>query len=39
MVEAKEKALQGEVLKLVSPKQMLQTLPIVFSQVKASNAS
>ena len=29
ILEAKEKALQGEGLELVSPKQMLQTLPIM----------
>ena len=39
MLEAKEKALQGEGLKLLTPKQMLQTLPITFTQVKAGNTS
>ena len=37
--EAKCKAKYGEGLKILSPKQMLQRLPISLAQVKAGNAS
>ena len=37
--EAKYKAKYGEGLKILSPKQMLQRLPISLAQVKAGNAS
>ena len=33
------KATKGDVLKLLTPKQMLQRLPIALAQVKASNTS
>ena len=37
--EAKYKAKHGEVLKILSAKQMLQTLPIALAQVKTVNTS
>ena len=37
--EAKYKSIHGEELKILTPKQMLQILPITFAQVKAGNAS
>ena len=37
--EAKYKRKCGDGLKIVTPKQMLQRLPIAFAQVKAGNAS
>ena len=37
--EAKYKAKYGKGLKILTPKQMLQRLPIGFSQVKAGNTS
>ena len=37
--EAKYKAKQGKRLKILSPKQMLQRLPIATTRAKASNAS
>ena len=39
MSEAKNKAITGTGLKILTPKQMLQRLPIVLAQVKASNNS
>ena len=33
------KPTQGEVLKILTPKQMLQRLPIAFAQVEAGNTS
>ena len=37
--EAKYKAKYGEGLKILTPKQMLQRLPIALAQVKAGNIS
>ena len=37
--EAKYKTKYGEGLKILTPKQMLQRLPIAIAQVKAGNAS
>ena len=37
--EAKYKTIHGKGIKILTPKQMLQRLPIVFAQVKAGNAS
>ena len=37
--EAKHKAKYGEGLKILTPKQRLQRLPIALAQVKASNTS
>ena len=37
--EAKNKAIQGTGLKILTPKQMLQRLPIGLAQVKAGNNS
>ena len=37
--EAKYKAKYGEGLKILTPKQMLQRLPIALAQVKARNIS
>ena len=37
--EAKNKATKGTVLKILTPKQMLQRLPIAHAQVKAGNNS
>ena len=39
MSEAKYRATKGKELKILTPKQMLQTLPIAFAQVKAGNNS
>ena len=39
MSEAKIKATKGTGLKMLTPKQMLQRLPIALAQVKASNNS
>ena len=39
MSEAKNKAITGTGLKILTPNQMLQRLPIVLAQVKASNNS
>ena len=39
MSEAKIKATQGTGLKILTPKQMLQRLPIAFAQVKPGNNS
>ena len=39
MSEAKYRATKGTGLKILTPKQMLQRLPIVLAQVKASNNS
>ena len=39
MPEAKYKATKGTGLKILSPKQMLQRLPIALAQVKARNNS
>ena len=39
MSEAKYKATKGTGLKILTPKQMLQRLPIVLAQVKADNNS
>ena len=38
-VEISNKKTQGKGLKILTPKQMLQILPIVLSQVKAGNTS
>ena len=37
--EAKNKAIKGTGLKILTPKQMLQRLPIALTQVKAGNSS
>ena len=37
--EAKHKTTQGEGLKILTPKQMLERLPIALAQVKAGNIS
>ena len=37
--EAKQKLIHGEDLKILTPKQMLQRLPIAFAQVKAGYTS
>ena len=37
--EAKNKATKGTGLKILTPKQLFQRLPIVFGQVKAGNNS
>ena len=37
--EAKYKSIHGKGLKILSPKQMLQRLPIALAQVKAGNTS
>ena len=37
--EAKYKATHGEGLKILTPKQMLQRLPVALAQVKAVNTS
>ena len=37
--EAKLKATKGTGLKILTPKQMLQRLPIAFAQIKAGNNS
>ena len=37
--EAKYKSIHGEGLKILTPKQMLQRLPIALAQVKAGNTS
>ena len=39
MSEAKTKTTKGTGLKILTPKQMLQRLPIALAQVKASNNS
>ena len=39
MSEAKYKTKNGKGLKILTPKQMLQRLPIVFAQVKTGNTS
>ena len=39
MSEAKPKATKGTELKILTPKQMLQRLPIALTQVKAGNNS
>ena len=39
MSEAKAKATKGRELKILTPKQMLQRLPIALAQVKAGNNS
>ena len=39
MSEAKYKATEGKGLKILTPKQMLQRLPIALAQVKAGNNS
>ena len=39
MYEAKCKTKYGDGLKILTPKQMLQRLPIALAQVKAGNAS
>ena len=39
MSEAKIKATKGKCLKILTPKQMLQRLPIPLAQVKAGNNS
>ena len=38
-MEAKYKSIPGEGLKILTPKQMLQRLPIALAQVKAGNTS
>ena len=37
--EAKYKSIHGEGLKILTPKQILQRLPIALAQVKAGNTS
>ena len=39
MSEAKYRATKGKGLKILTPKQMLQRLPIALAQVKAGNNS
>ena len=39
MSEAKHKATKGTALKILTPKQMLQRLPIAVAQAKANNNS
>ena len=39
MSEAKAKATKGTVLKILTPKQILQRLPIALAQVRAGNNS
>ena len=39
ILEAKRLAKQGKRLKILTPKQMLQRLPIAFAQIKAGNNS
>ena len=39
MSEAKYRATKGKGLKILTPKQMLQRLPIAFAQVKVGNNS
>ena len=39
ILEVKRKATEGEGLKILTPKQMLQRLPIALTQVKAGNNS
>ena len=39
IVEVKKNATEGKGLKILTPKQMLQRLPIVLAQVKAGNNS
>ena len=39
MSETKYRAIKGTGLKILTPKQMLQRLPIAFAQVKAGNNS
>ena len=39
MSEARNKSTKGTRLKILTPKQMLQRLPIVLAQVKAGNNS
>ena len=39
MSEAKIKATEGKVIKILTPKQMLQRLPIALAHVKAGNNS
>ena len=36
---AKHRSVRGEILKILTPKQMLQRLPIAFAQIKAGNTS
>ena len=38
-LKAKRKEIEGEGLKILTPKQMIQRLPIALAQVKASNNS
>ena len=37
--DAKYKSIYGEEIKIITPKQMLQRLPIAFAQVKGGNTS
>ena len=39
ILEAKRKATERKGLKILTPKEMLQTLPIAFAQLKAGNNS
>ena len=39
MMKAKYRSISGEGLKMLTPKQMLQRLPITLTQVKARNTS
>ena len=39
VTDAKYKSIHGEKLKILTPKQMLQRLPIALAQVKAGNTS
>ena len=39
ILEVKRKATEGRELKILTPKQMLQKLPIAFAQIKAGNNS
>ena len=39
ILEAKRKATEGKGLKILTPKEMLQRLPIAHVQIKASNNS
>ena len=39
ILEAKIKATEGKGLKILTPKQMLQRLPVALAQIKAGNNS
>ena len=39
IIEAKRKSTEGKALKILTPKQMLQRLPVPLAQIKAGNNS